>query len=99
MVAVLDASRARDTHAARRRPALRGCSDRVGRPDSAATDAFGARVPVFGKDNRSLSTTMRYMHVCAGAPEAAIRSLDGPESMQVRGEMLEKAPGESGRAT
>jgi integrase len=47
--------------------------------------------------HRSLSTTMRYMHVCSGAPEAAIKLLDQPEAVQSRGELLENTSTEIGK--
>jgi integrase len=46
--------------------------------------------------HRSLATTLRYMHVFKGAPEAAIRSLEQPGALQTSGEILEKRSGGSG---
>jgi len=46
--------------------------------------------------HRSLATTLRYMHVFKGAPEAAIKSLEQIGPLQASGEMLEKGPHESG---
>jgi integrase len=43
--------------------------------------------------HRSLTTTMRYMHVCKGAPEAAIKTLDQhAPTVQADGELLEIDP-------